>query len=160
MQHCRAVGLMVDAGIVAGGDEIKAHLLGGLTDEAKLGGGVAEDAGVGSAPGLVFPAEGQDDILLKLPVAFADVQADAQLFGHHLGLLDRRLVRGGKFEDDALDFISLLAQQVDGDRRIHPAADRNQYPLSGHGRPPGRAARRPVGWGRCRCGGSSRPAPA
>src|SRR5699024_6869764 len=102
-------GLMVDAGIVAGGDEVKAHLLGGLTDEAKLGGGVAEDAGVGGAPGLVFPAEGQDDVLLKLPVALADMQADAQLFGYHLGLLDRRLVRGGKFEDDALDFISLLA---------------------------------------------------
>ena len=47
-------------------------------------------------------------------MALADVQADAQLFGHHLGLLDRRLVRGGKFEDDALDFISLLAQQVEG----------------------------------------------
>ena len=42
------------------------------------------------------------------------MQADAQLFGYHLGLLDRRLVRGGKFEDDALDFISLLAQQVEG----------------------------------------------
>ena len=155
-QHSGAVGLLLDPGVVTGRNEIKSQLRRSFADEGKFGGRVAQDAGVGGASLPIFPAEGQDDVFLKLPMTLDDVQRHLHLFCDDSCGLDRCPVRRRKFQNDPFDLIALLTQQMNSDRGIDPSADRCQYPLSGHGKPLGRSAHRRMGSGRCRCGGSSR----
>ena len=122
MQHRRAVGQVIHAGIVSGGDIVKAVLLCKSADDAELGGRIAENAGVRRASGAVFAAEWQDDILLKLLMAADHMELDIKLLCDNLCSLYSGGMDRGELEDDALDLIALTAQQLDGDRRINAAA--------------------------------------
>ena len=93
-----------------------------LADDAKLGGRITEDTRVWCSTCLVFPAEGENNILLKFFVAFDHMEFDIQLVSDDLCCLYSCFVYRGKFQNDSLYLIALLAQQMNCNRGINAAA--------------------------------------
>ena len=122
-----AGGGLLHTGVVAGGDEEDAQLVGPGGQQLELHGGVAQHAGVGGASGAVGLAEGLHHLALELLACLDDLQRNAQSGGRLPGFLHRLVVGGGEADDRALHFKALLAHHIHADGAVHSAGKPHQH---------------------------------
>ncbi len=83
-----ALGVVLVAGVVAGGDAVGADLAGGDEQLVELQVVVAERAGDGRASGEILVDEGADDVALEAVLLVDDVVGDAEVLGDAAGVVD------------------------------------------------------------------------
>ena len=91
---------------------VKTMFLCKLADDAEFGGRIAENTRVWCSTCLIFSTEGENNILFKLFVAFDHMEFDIKLVSNDLCCLYSCFVYWGKFQNDSLYLIALLAQQM------------------------------------------------
>ena len=142
--------------VVAGGEEVEPERVGPLEQTPELHRPVALDARVRRAPGRVRVDVGLDDGVVELVGEVEHVVRDAELGGDAPGVLDVGDaaapgvgLAAPELERDAGDVVALLEQQRGRDRRVDPAAHRDEHARASRPRSP---PRRRGGAGRRRSG--------
>jgi hypothetical protein len=126
---------------MAGGDVIRAELVGPVDEPAELEVLVAHHAGIRRAAGLVFVGEILDDVLLKFRRLVNQVVGNVELVANRAGIGDRlraaALVLGAihailrpELERDADDLKALFQQQRGRRRGINSAAHAADHALT------------------------------
>src|SRR6185437_8042994 len=133
------LGVVADAGVMAGGDFIGADLTGGGEELVELDRRVAQAARHGRAAGGVGGGEGAYYVLFEAILEVDDIVGDAQRLGHATGIVDiveratapaSALAHAGRARQTALipklhgeaDDVAPLGVQHGCDRRaVHPA---------------------------------------
>ena len=141
-QQAETVSVVVDAGVVAGGDGIRPQFPRRVEEILELDLAVAQHVRVGRAAGGVFVeemAEHPVPVLLR-EVAEADRNAERPADRHRvaaivLGAAFPGSVVGPVLHEQSGDFIARIAQQQRGDRRVDAAgyADDDAAPAVVHG---------------------------
>ena len=98
--------------VMTGRNFVKTMFLCKLADNAAFGGRIAENTRVWCSTCLIFPAEGENNILLKFFVAFDHMELNIKLVSDDLCCLYSCFVYWGKFQNDSFYLIALLAQQM------------------------------------------------
>ncbi len=118
---------LLHTGVVAGGDEGDAQLVGPGGQQFELYGGVAQHAGVGGASGAVGLAEGLHHLALELLACLDDLQRNAQSGGRLPGFLHRLVVGRGEPDHRTGYRKALLPQDVHAYCGVHPAGYAHQH---------------------------------
>ena len=131
----RAVGVDGAAGVVAGGQRVEAHRARPLVQAAPLDAAVALDARVRRPAGRVARDVRLDDPRVELLGEVEDVVREVELRGDAARVLDvgHRAAAGvaraaPELQRHAGDVVALVAQHRGRDRRVDPAAHRDEHP--------------------------------
>ncbi len=101
------------------------HAFGGhrLKEQAEFNQAVAEDAGIRGQAAAVGGGKGGDDLLAELLAQVNEMQRNAELLGHSLGLAHLLFALRQQEHEKALHGNALLQQQGGGSRGVNPAAE-------------------------------------